>query len=419
MNEKEPRVLWDENLTPQQQREKDALRIPMENMDRRIRGAASMSAFIAAMTIIGTILILLRSADSLFLGPMLALTALYNIAIAFLHLGLSIPMYKRSEVAALIAFIVYAFVTLQTILQGTFFVSWLPRVYFLYILYRGMRQCFAYQRFAKAHVSTTDPKVQAFIATKPQISIVRRNVCIIIAIAAVLVTIFAMLELVNASQGFRASESGQEQQVFGELGIASAMDESINRSEPRVLGGITHSGSAIRSIGIDVDRAQVYLSDDLNELTFRLDEITYRLPLPFSQLEAAGWQLSPETQGAYLTGRAEVHNHIIRNGENELHVSFINLSSRTMPVPEVYLSRVRLSEYAGLGEFALAGNVVLGQTTYAQITAIHGEPDSRAGAGAGYFAIVYLGRNRRTTMTICMQTNVIVRAHIMLLPGRN
>jgi len=119
------------------------------------------------------------------------------------------------------------------------------------------------------------------------------------------------------------------------------------------------------------------LSDDLNSLMFSLDGVVYTLPVHFSELEANGW--SPFDPDDHLTTDTLepgdfTHWELIIGDQNIL-VTFTNLSEEVIPISESYITMVVLYERYN-AQLILPGNIMIG-STYEDIITAHGEPNSR------------------------------------------
>ena len=90
------------------------------------------------------------------------------------------------------------------------------------------------------------------------------------------------------------------------------------------------------------------LSDDLDSLMFSLDGVVYTLPVHFSELEANGWtpyDTDPRSGSAYRfaidilePGDFAAWELIV--GEQNVVVTFTNLSDEMLPLSECYVTSV-------------------------------------------------------------------------------
>jgi hypothetical protein len=126
---------------------------------------------------------------------------------------------------------------------------------------------------------------------------------------------------------------------------------------------------------------------DLDSLMFSLDDIIYTLPVCFSELEANGWG---PNDSDYPPG-STFANHTLKPdesigwrltiGEQNVVVSFINLSKEALPISECSINQILILIHESLPtmkdtKFILPGNIRMG-STHKDVIAAYGEPSTK------------------------------------------
>lgn len=184
---------WNNGLTPEQQREKDAILATMEKIGKNIREASTGVVIVSAMGMLMAAIIFFSSGFSLGTLSYHPLDGIVQVLYSLIFLVLAIGIFRRSRVCALIALIFYAGDTIALIfMAGLIGINWFVRAAFLFAFWLGVHHCFKFHAFAKQHITSNDTDILAFIQTRPKMSTRRRVVYISVAVIGVLIMIFGI-----------------------------------------------------------------------------------------------------------------------------------------------------------------------------------------------------------------------------------
>jgi len=175
-----------------------------------------------------------------------------------------------------------------------------------------------------------------------------------------LVTILA-LSLVACNEPEPETETEEPIVVVEESEPITEVDEvSEPESEPEVI------------------EAPGELSDDLYSFMFSLNGVIYSLPFPFTEMEANGWGGDDLEETTLNPNQFSIATQLT-NGNQQISVSFLNLTENVLSFSESNIGRITLDDWAydrGGAELIFPGNIRLG-STYEEVIAAYGEPSQR------------------------------------------
>ena len=138
------------------------------------------------------------------------------------------------------------------------------------------------------------------------------------------------------------------------------------------------------------------LSDDLYSFMFSLDGVIYTLPFSFSEMETNGWE-GDDLEDTTLNPNQFSLATQLTNGNQQISVSFLNMTENVISFSEADIGRITLDNWAyerGGAELIFPGNIRLG-STYDEVIAAYGEPSERRETESNiiftYSANVYTG----------------------------
>ena len=115
------------------------------------------------------------------------------------------------------------------------------------------------------------------------------------------------------------------------------------------------------------------LSDDLYSFETQINGVVYKLPTPFANFEANGWaaksDLDETLKPSSYTGET------IRDGDQPIYASILNLDVNVLPIKDCYVFRVKLDEFdvkKGT-QMVLPGGITHG-TPMDDVIAAYGDP---------------------------------------------
>ena len=192
MEERNEGMLPNNDIAAERQQEKKAILDTMEKINKNVREASSC---VVAVSMMGIVL-----AALMFFAPNFAehpLDGIVQVLYSLIFLSLSIGIYKRNRVCALIALIIYAADTVFMFIGTGAGGNWIMRAVFIYAFWMGVRHSFKFHTFAKQHIASNDADILAFIQTKPKMTTLRRVVYISVAVIGVLVGVAGTMHYIG------------------------------------------------------------------------------------------------------------------------------------------------------------------------------------------------------------------------------
>lgn len=151
----------------------------------------------------------------------------------------------------------------------------------------------------------------------------------------------------------------------------------------------------------------------LDSLMFTLDGVVYTLPVLFSELEANGWSVyEPVSPLAYCFASDillpnDFASWLLILGDEELVVTFTNLSSEILSVSESYITTVLAHPTFSSAQIVFPGNITLG-STYDHMIAAYGEPNAQhSSEEPASLLIFYSADNFTLQIIISLESDLI------------
>ncbi len=142
----------------------------------------------------------------------------------------------------------------------------------------------------------------------------------------------------------------------------------------------------------DIEANSVYdtgviLSDNLDDFTFKINDIVYKLPIEIESFTKNGWDF-PDYFDEYDKGIDSDHKELeyLVKGENEISVEIFNMSGNQKKLKECPIGRVEY-DFSGDLQFYIAGDFLLNGKTFAEVKEKLGEPTSQDDYGANINAV--------------------------------
>lgn len=141
-----------------------------------------------------------------------------------------------------------------------------------------------------------------------------------------------------------------------------------------------------------VDKDYVYntgviLSDNLDDFTFKLDNVVYRLPITLEDFTGNGWSF-PEYFNDYEKPIDSEHKEsaYLKKGENQISVELFNKSGNQKALKDCPIGRIEY-DFSGDLQFYIAGDFLLNEKTFAEVKEKFGEPTSQDDYGVNINAV--------------------------------
>ena len=132
----------------------------------------------------------------------------------------------------------------------------------------------------------------------------------------------------------------------------------------------------------------VALSNNLDDFTFKINDIVYKLPIEIEAFTKNGWKL-PDYFDEY-DKEIDSHNkesEYLVKGENELSIQIFNMSGNRKKLKECPVGRIEY-DFSGDLQFYIAGDFLLNGKTFDEVKDKFGEP-TRQEDYDNYIEIVY------------------------------
>lgn len=161
----------------------------------------------------------------------------------------------------------------------------------------------------------------------------------------------------------------------------------------------------------------ITLSDDLDDFTFKINDIVYKLPIEVETFTKNGWDF-PEYFDEYDKAVDSEHkeSEYLVKGNNKLNIEIFNMSGNQKKLKECPIGRIEY-DFTGDLQFYIAGNFLLNGKTLNEVKEKFGEPTSQEDYGINISA-VYEKENsdwiyERYTFTFDEETEKITRISIV------
>lgn len=160
-------------------------------------------------------------------------------------------------------------------------------------------------------------------------------------------------------------------------------------SEDLPSGG-TGAGSEDQTKAPEAEKRPTYeLSDKLEDFTFKLDGVVYKLPFPYTYLAEDGWTTSSNySPDDYIAGYSDYTIEMVKNGQ-EIEVTLINESGHARTVKDCIA--VEVTAYASGISFEIAKGLTPSTSVEDFVSAL-GTPKTRNTSG-NYEVVKYLTNN--------------------------
>lgn len=155
-------------------------------------------------------------------------------------------------------------------------------------------------------------------------------------------------------------------------------------------GNKTDEGKTQNSSIVENDSAYdtgVTLSDNLDDFTFKINDVVYKLPIEIEAFTKNGWKF-PDYFDEYDKGIDSDHkeSEYLVKGENELSIEVFNKSGNQKKLKECLIGRIEY-DFSGDLQFYIAGDFLLNGKTFGDVKSKFGEPTSQDDYGANINAV--------------------------------
>jgi len=180
------------------------------------------------------------------------------------------------------------------------------------------------------------------------------------------------------------------------------------------------SAGACRRAEFDSEPTEDGLYEGLDRLSFTLNGAVYTLPLPFAELETAGWEILRLDFAEHLVNPVSGNPSVdFGNGEQVMRGFFRNFSGQPLPLREVYLTGVlldtRVDEEA---ELRLSGDILIG-STLEEVIETYGYPSWRRDLWEPYEELGYVLEDVSLWIIIDKETSLVVSLEMRISENLN
>ena len=142
------------------------------------------------------------------------------------------------------------------------------------------------------------------------------------------------------------------------------------------------------------------LSDDLEDYTFKLDDVVYQLPFAFPELTAGGWTISTKgtSDQTKVKGNSDMYLEVSKNGAT-VTVYAVNASGSARPLGECLIGGIEIlqNEFQDASRFCTSKGITLSSTENEIISAF-GESED-VNEYSQYKVINYAGKYSRNRVS--------------------